>query len=89
MAKVNLYVVTVIDGDGGDGEYWFNAIDAKYARRAAIRSHIQETGGAYCEVCNVKGPFEYDEEYPLASVKEFGVQVGLHHTKSGWRPTLG
>ncbi len=71
MAKAQLYIVLVIDGDDGDGEYCFNAIDVRFARRAAIEAHIRETDGAYCEVHSVMGPFDYDEESPLASAGEF------------------
>ncbi len=81
MAKAQLYIVTVIDGDGGDGEYWVNAVDVRYARRFAVRSHSQEAGGAYVEVHNVQGPYEYDPDQPTASAKQFTRRSDKRNTK--------
>lgn len=84
MTKAQLYIVTVIDGDGGDGEYAFNAVDVRYARRAAIRSHIEETGGAYVEVHNVQGPFDYDENEPTASAKHYARSNDKRQDTTPW-----
>jgi hypothetical protein len=69
--SAKLYIVTIIDGDDGSGEYWLNAVDPRYARRDALKAHEIETRGAYCEVHSVQGPFDYDDEFPLASAGEF------------------